>query len=225
VVLLGVITGDTVSLNTNGYVANFASANVGNGIALTVSGLTLSGASAANYALTQPGSLTANITAAAVTIASGITANNKVYDRTTTATLSSNNVVLLGVITGDTVSLNTNGYIANFASAGVGSGITVSVSGLTLNGASAANYALTQPLALTANITAPGVHIVADFPNIVISWPTNATIFVLNQTASLTPPVTWSPVTNSITVNGTGNTVTINTSTSEAQYFELVGAP
>jgi hypothetical protein len=134
-------------------------------------------------------------------------------------------VVLLGVITGDTVSLNTNGYIANFASAGVGGAIAVTVSGLTLSGPSAANYALTQPLALTANITAPGVQIFADSPNIVISWPTNATIFVLNQTASLTPPVTWSPVTNRITVNGTDNTVTIDTSTSEDQYFELVGAP
>ena len=35
-----------------------------------------------------------------------------------TATLSSNNVVLLGVVPGDAVSLNTNGYVANFASAG-----------------------------------------------------------------------------------------------------------
>ncbi len=225
VVLVGIVTGDSVTLNTNGYVANFANGGVGNNIAVSVAGLTLSGASAANYVLTQPASLTANITSATVTIASGLTANNKVYDRTTTATLTSNNVVLLGVIIGDTVSLNTNGYIASFASAGLGSGIAVSVSGLALNGASTANYALTQPLALTANITAPGVQIVADLPNIAISWPTNATIFVLNQTASLTPPVTWSPVTNSITVNGTDNTVTINTSTSEDQYFELVGAP
>ncbi len=225
VVLLGVVSGDTVSLNTNGYVANFASAGVGSGVAVTVSGLTLSGASVANYALTQPASLTANITAAGVTIISGVTANNKVYDRTTSATLNSNNVVLLGVITGDTVSLSTNGYIANFASAGVGGAIAVTVSGLTLSGPSAANYALTQPLALTANITAPEVQILADLPNIAISWPTNATIFVLNQTASLTPPVTWSPVTNSITVNGTDNTFTIDTSTIEVQYFELVGAP
>ena len=73
-----------------------------------------------------------------------------------TATLSSNNVALLGVVPGDAVSLNTNGYVANFASAGVGSGIAVTVSGLTLSGASAANYALIQPASLTANITAAG---------------------------------------------------------------------
>ena len=80
-----------------------------------------------------------------MTIGSGIRANNKVYDGTTAATISSNNVVLTGVVSGDTVSLSTNGYTANFASAGVGTDIPVSVSGLTLTGASARNYTLTQP--------------------------------------------------------------------------------
>ena len=61
----------------------------------------MSGASAGNYTLTQPGGLTANIAAAGVAIASGVTANNKVYDRTTAATLNFNNVVLSGVIAGD----------------------------------------------------------------------------------------------------------------------------
>jgi len=61
-----------VTLNTNGYVANFASAGVGNGIAVSVSGLTLGGASAANYTLAQPSTLTANITTAPLTV----TANN-----------------------------------------------------------------------------------------------------------------------------------------------------
>ena len=44
-------------------------------------------------------------------------ANNKLYDGSTVATISSNNVVLSGVVAGDTanVSLNTNGYTANFA--------------------------------------------------------------------------------------------------------------
>src|SRR5208283_3720293 len=96
VVLSGVVFGDTVSLNTGGYAANFASAGVGNGIAVTVTGLALSGAGAANYTLTQPSPLAANISPAGVTIASGITANNKVYDRTSAATLSFNSVVLAG---------------------------------------------------------------------------------------------------------------------------------
>ncbi len=163
VVLAGVLAGDTgnVSLVTNGYVANFASANVGNGISVTVSGLTLTGTAAGNYSLSQPAGLTANITKVGVTITSGITANNKPYDGTTTATISSNNVVLAGVLAGDTgnVFVSTNGYTANFASATAGNGIAVTVSGLTLTGTAAGNYTLTQPSGLTANITKVGVTI------------------------------------------------------------------
>ena len=92
---------------------------------------------------------------------SGITANNKAYDGTTTATISSNNVVLNGVLAGDAtdVGLSTNGYVANFARAGVGNGIGVTVSGLTLVGAGASNYTLTPPVGLAANITAVRVTI------------------------------------------------------------------
>ena len=105
---------------------------------------------ATNYTLTQPAGLTANITAVGVTITSGITANNKAYDGTTAATISSNNVVLSGVLPGDVanVRLNTNGYVANFANAGVANGIGVTVSGLTLSGTAATNYTLTQPAGL-----------------------------------------------------------------------------
>ena len=106
----------------------------------------------------------------------------------------------------------------------MGNGIAVSVSGLTLSGASNADYTLTQPAGLTANIIAPGVQIFANLPNIVIAWPTNATVFVLRQAPSLTPPATWSPVTNSIMVNGTNNTVIIHVG-SAVQYFELIGPP
>jgi len=90
-----------------------------------------------------------------VSISSGLTANNKVYDGTTTATISSNNVGLSGVMATDTnnVKLSTNGYTAIFASATAGNGKTVTVSGLTLTGSAAANYTLTQPNP-TANITA-----------------------------------------------------------------------
>jgi hypothetical protein len=229
--LTGVISGDTVSLATNGYTATFASASVGTGIGVTVSGLSLTGPSAANYTLSQPVTLTANITAKALTIASavpppvitsiqltngvvtitwssvtggiyraqyinslngggwtdlspdvtatgstatqtnavgnatqryyrvvllnpGLSANNKVYDGTTAAAINLSNVVLVGVVNGDSVSLVTNGYTANFASADVGTNIPVNVSGLALSGAGVGNYTLTQPAGLTANITA-----------------------------------------------------------------------
>ncbi len=163
VVFSGVLAADTanVHLSTSGYAANFASASVGRGIAVTVSGLTLTGSAAGNYTLTQPADLTANITALTVTIASGVTANNKAYDGTKTATLTPNGVVLSGVLAGDAanVSLSTSGYTATFASAGAGNGIAVTVTGLTLTGSAAANYTLTQPAGLTANITPVAVSI------------------------------------------------------------------
>jgi hypothetical protein len=63
VVFSGVLPADAanVSLNSSGYVAYFANAGPGNTIPVTVSGLTLSGTAATNYSLTQPASLTANI--------------------------------------------------------------------------------------------------------------------------------------------------------------------
>ena len=84
--LVGVFSGDTVSLNTGGATGTFASQNVGTGITVTVAGLTIGGAQASDYTLTQP-TTTANITPAALTV-SGITAANKVYNASTTATLN-----------------------------------------------------------------------------------------------------------------------------------------
>ena len=163
VVLSGVLSGDTanVHLSTNGYAATFASANVANGVAVTVSGLTLTGSAAANYTLTQPAGLTANITSLAVTVTSGLTVNGKVYNGTTATTLNAGSVVLAGVTSGDTanVHLSTNGYAATFASANVANGITVTVSGLTLTGSAATNYTLTQPSGFTASITAAPVTV------------------------------------------------------------------
>ena len=98
VVLGGVVSGDVVNLSLNGYAASFASAGVSNGISVNVTGLTLTGASATNYSLTQPVVLAASITSKALTVSSGLSANNKVYDGTTSATVSSNNVVLGGVV-------------------------------------------------------------------------------------------------------------------------------
>ncbi len=150
----GVISGDggSVDLDSSSYTANFASANAGSNIAVTVSGLGLNGASSPNYTLTQP-SLTATITPATVTV-SGVTANNKVYDGGSGATLSLGSATLSGVFSSDSsnVSLGSS-YTATFTSPNVATGIGVTVSGLGLTGAAAGNYALTQPTGLTADIT------------------------------------------------------------------------
>ncbi|MBS1504119.1 MAG: hypothetical protein JST32_18770, partial [Bacteroidetes bacterium] len=72
--------------------------------------------------------------------------SNKVYDNTTTATVSG---TLSGVIAGDVVTLSGSG---TFSTSNVGTGIAVTSSS-TLSGANAGNYTLTQPTGLTANIT------------------------------------------------------------------------
>ena len=150
-----VIGGDAVTLVTNGYTATFASSNVANGINVTVTSLSLGGAQAANYTLTQPTGLTASITPLGLTV-TGLTISNKVYDKTTAATLITNGYALNTVIGGDAVMLVTNGYTATFASSNVANGITVTVTNLALGGAQAGNYNLTQPTGLTANITPAG---------------------------------------------------------------------
>ena len=141
---------DSVSL-TGTAAYNFNSKNVASATTVTESGLSLTGTGSGNYTLTAP-SLSATITALALTV-TGVTANNKVYDGTTTATVNTGSAVLVGVISGDTVTLNTTGAAGTFSSASAGLGKTVTISGLTISGADAGNYSLTQPTT-TANIYA-----------------------------------------------------------------------
>ncbi|OOG41010.1 YDG domain-containing protein [Polaromonas sp. A23] len=139
--------GDTVTVG--GGSGNFANKNVGNGKAVTVTGYTLGGADAGNYTVVQPTAVTANITPASLTV-TGVNANNKVYDTTTTATLSGTAAV--AALGGDTVTVGGTGS-GNFANKNVGNGKAVTVTGYTLGGADAGNYTVVQPTAVTANIT------------------------------------------------------------------------
>jgi hypothetical protein len=83
----------------------------------------------------------------------GLTANNKIYDATTMATLSGT-ARLAGVKNGDNVTLQGT-PVASFASPNAGTGLVVNVSGFTLGGTNAGNYALLEPT-LTANIAPAG---------------------------------------------------------------------
>src|SRR5204862_149397 len=94
---------------------------------------------------------TADITGKALTV-SGITASNKLYDGNTTATLNTTSAALVGIVSGDTVTLGTGSAAGAFVTAAVGTGKTVTVSGLTIGGASTGNYTLTPPTT-TADIT------------------------------------------------------------------------
>jgi hypothetical protein len=154
--LVGVIGADAVTLNAASAAGAFADKNVGTGKAVTVSGLTIEGTDSGNYSLAQP-TPTADITAKGLTV-SGITANNKVYDGTTTAILNTGSASLVGVISGDTVMLSSASASGAFADKTVGSAKTVTVSGLTISGSDSGNYTLAQP-STSAEITAKNLTV------------------------------------------------------------------
>jgi filamentous hemagglutinin family protein len=139
------IGSDVVSIGGTGT-ASFNNKNVGYEKPVTLGGFTLSGADAGNYVLPT---LSANITPATLNI-SGLTANSRVYDGTTLATLSGTPTV--GAFGADVVSVGGSGT-ASFNNKNVGSGKLVTVAGYTLSGADAGNYVLGGVANLTADIT------------------------------------------------------------------------
>lgn len=149
--LVGVISGDSITLDLTFAAGYFTNDTVGTGVEVDISGLDITGASAGNYTLVQP-ITSADITPAGLTV-SGITASDKVYDGTTAATLNTGSAALVGVITGDNVTLDATSASGVFADKNVGAGKTVTISGLAIAGTDAGNYTLTQPTA-TASITA-----------------------------------------------------------------------
>ena len=166
--LVGVESGDTVMLN-NASTGTFASDDVAVDVAVT-SVMTLGGADAGNYSLSQP-TLDADITAKGLTV-TGATGDNKVYDGNTDATITGGSLV--GVESGDTVMLN-NASTGTFASDDVAVDVAVT-SVMTLGGADAGNYSLSQPT-LDADITAKGLTVTgATGDNKVYDGNTDATI-------------------------------------------------
>ena len=109
-------------------VFTFASANVGTGITMFTSGYAISGTDSGNYTLTQP-TLSGDITGKELTI-TGITGDDKVYDGTTAAT-ATGTATLSGIIGADDVILG-GSPVFTFASANVGTGITMFTSGYTI---------------------------------------------------------------------------------------------
>jgi hypothetical protein len=184
----GLVGGETFSIaGTPG--ATFANKTVANAKSVTVSGYE---APSANYSITQPAGLTANITAKELTVSDAVAAN-KVYDATTSATITGN---LSGVVSGDTVTLSGTG---TFASANLGTGIAVT-STSTLGGADAGNYSLTQPIGLSADITQATQTITFGALTNVTAGTTNA----LTATASSGLAVSYSSAnTNVATISGT----------------------
>jgi len=154
--VISAISGDDVTLVTVGRAGLFGDKNVGAAKSVTVTGFTISGADAANYALVQPTGVTADITARSLAV-TGATAASKVYDRLVIATISGG---VISVISGDDVALDLAGRSGVFADWNVGTGKSVTASGYAITGADAANYSLNQPTGLTADITALSLAVI-----------------------------------------------------------------
>ncbi|WP_208948527.1 YDG domain-containing protein [Segnochrobactrum spirostomi] len=163
--LSATIGSDVVTLVTPST-GTYAGANVGSGIPVTATGLSLSGAAAANYQLAQT-TISANVgTITAATLTATLTGPiTKVYDGNATASLVAGNFTLSTTIGSDAVTLVTPST-GTYAGINVGSGISVTAAGLSLSGAAAGNYQLAQttvsanvgtitPATLTATLTGP----------------------------------------------------------------------
>ncbi|MFN5325745.1 MAG: YDG domain-containing protein [Bacteroidota bacterium] len=142
---VGLVTGDVFGTVSGTAVAVFSDASVGSTKSVTVTGYA---APSANYTVTQPTGLTADITAKGLSI-TGLTAQNKVYDGTTAATLSGT-ASYVGLATGDVFGTVSGTAVAVFSDASIGTSKSVTVTGYT---APSLNYTLlSQPSGLTANI-------------------------------------------------------------------------
>ncbi|MBT8633306.1 filamentous hemagglutinin N-terminal domain-containing protein [Polynucleobacter paneuropaeus] len=253
--LAGVLGTDAVTVSSTGSYsgATFSQLNVGAGLTVTpatsvvnglttMTGVTLTGAAAGNYyvAGVGPQTLTANITPAPLTINAGLTANNKAYDGTTAATISSASQVLAGVLGSDVVSVSSSGpYNATFASKNVANGITVTpnttptviaggtynaMSGVTLTGGAASNYyvtGITSPI--TANITpyiinfgsgtGPNITAVADSKVYTSTNTANGALSMVNLFPGDSVAVSYATATFASPNVANGITVTFNTPT------------
>ncbi|MDZ4255458.1 MAG: YDG domain-containing protein, partial [Sulfuritalea sp.] len=137
--MVGIEAAPTVSSGT----ATVSSANAATYNSFASSTLALSNA---NYTLAG-GTVSAIIDPKALNV-SGQTAANKIYDALTTATLVGG--ALVGVVGDDTVTLSSG--TGTFVDKNVGTGKAVTVTGTGLAGIDAGNYAVSDPVGLTADI-------------------------------------------------------------------------
>lgn len=146
----------------NSLVGSFGTNTVISLTATPAAGWTFAGWSGATFtpnATANPVTfvLSANTTITAsfvkVLTLTGVTGNNKVYDGNTTATIGSWGS-LVGVDAAyPLVSLDNTLAVATFDNKNVGTGKTITITGLALTGADAAVYQLQSPVLTTGNIT------------------------------------------------------------------------
>src|SRR5262249_48140859 len=136
---------------------------------VNVAGIAITGGDTVNYLLQNTtATATANITARTLTI--NAIAANKTYDGTAaaTATLSDNRV------SGDVLTLSYAG--ATFSDKNAGTGKSVTITGVSVSGADAANYAYSSTASATANISSRALTVSASGVNKIYDGTTTANV-------------------------------------------------
>ncbi len=151
----------------------------------------------------------------------GLSAEDKVYDGTTQATLNGT-AVLSGVVAPDNVTLSGT-PAANFTDATAGTNKPVTVIGFTLTGDASVidNYTLQQPTGLTADITKA-------LP--VLTWNTPAGITYgtalgdaqLNATSNIAGTFTYTPAAGTILIAGNGQTLSVTFTPDDLVNYQVV---
>ena len=149
----GNVSGDTLVLNNTS--ASYADKNANSNKTVKVDGLSIqsatdsTGASVYGYSLTgtMVSKSIGTIAKATISAVTGITAADKVYDGTTTTTLTTNSAAFSGLVAGDNLSVST--ATGSFADKNAGDNKTIAISGITLGGSDAGNYTLTTSSAST----------------------------------------------------------------------------
>jgi filamentous hemagglutinin family protein len=131
----------------------FSDKNAGLGKSISVSGINVTGADAVNYTWNTTASTTGDIAKAALNIsASGV---NKTYDGTTNAGAS----LADDRISGDDLVLSSTGKAFSDKNAGLGK--TITVNGISVTGADAANYTWNTSTVTTADIAKAALNVTA----------------------------------------------------------------
>ena len=190
------------------YTGAFSDKNVGTGKTVTITP-SYTGADVGNYSVTDHATITANITAKALTV-SGITASDKTYDGNDVATLNTGAVLYSGLINGDTFS---GTYTGAFNNKNAGTGKTVTITP-TYSGADVGNYSITNHPTVTADVAVKALTATASTANKVYDGTTTATttLTFTGLVGSETLGQTVGSTFNNKNV-GTGKTVTVNSIT------------
>ena len=194
------ITNDDLSINRT---ASFLDKNAGSAKAVNVSAVSLVGTDAQNYTVAASGSTTADIDKAALSVSySGV---NKTYDGSTTASVTTSD----NRIGNDDLSINRT---ASFTDKNAGSAKTVNVSGVSLVGTDAQNYAVAASGSTTADIAKAALSATANAAGKTYDGNTTASMSLSGLSGLVgTETLGVSAAGSFDTKNaGTGKTVTVN---------------